>query len=824
MSKQSVSPSHVTNSFSYSLQVEDMSCASCLGRVETALKKVDGVTEVNVNLMTELATIKADKAITLNTLRAAVENAGYPVKQNTIHLTIEGMSCASCVGRVERALQSVSGVSTVQVNLATEQATIQGYITAEELIDAVNKAGYQAQTLNNSSTQRAELAEKKENETAALKQQLIVALLFSMPVFILEMGAHFIHPLASWIDLHIGQQANWYLQFILATIVLLYPGRTFYRIGLAALGRLAPDMNSLVALGTLAAYAFSVVATFWPQLLPAQTVHVYYEAAVVIITLILLGRYLEAKAKGKTSAAIQRLAGLQAKTARVLRNGTLKELPISEVQHGDIIDVKPGERIPVDGIVQKGTSYVDESMISGEPVPVEKTIGDQITGGTVNQTGFFQFSATAVGEQTVLAQIIRLVEQAQGAKLPIQTLVDKITMWFVPLVMLAALLTFITWWSLGSSSALSFALVNAVAVLIVACPCAMGLATPTSIMVGTGRGAEMGILFRKGDALQALQKAKVIAVDKTGTLTKGHPVLTDLELNNKFHRDDILSWLASVESRSEHPIAKAIVEAAHKEGITWAEPEDFESITGLGVRAMVNGLRIDVGADRFMTHIGVNPTLFEQTAQRLAQQGKSPLYLAVNQELAAIIAVADPIKNTTPDAISALHRLGIKVAMITGDNRHTAHAIAAQLGIDEVIAEVLPEGKVEAIHRLQSQYGNVAFVGDGINDAPALATADVGIAIGTGTDVAIEAAEVVLMSGDLLGVPKAIALSNATLTNIKQNLFWAFAYNTALIPIAAGALYPHFGLLMSPIFAAAAMALSSVFVITNALRLRHQHL
>lgn len=813
--------SHELNSqTTYSLAIEGMSCASCVGRVENALKKVDGVTAVSVNLITEQATVTAPPTTQLSALRDAVEHAGYKVKEDSITLAVADMSCASCVGRVERILQAVPGVTSVSVNLATEQAVVHGIFNPDELIRLVSKAGYPAQILTNNSTQRAALVEKKEQETYQLKNQLLLALLLSLPVFILEMGSHFIPSLAIWIEQTLGQQNNWYLQFVLATLVLLFPGRAFYQSGLPALWRLAPDMNSLVALGTLAAYGYSIIATFWPQLLPAQTVHVYYEAAVVIISLILLGRFLEARAKGKTSAAIQRLAGLQAKTAVVIRDDLKLEIPINDVILGDLIEVKPGERIPVDGIVENGNSYVDESMISGEPIPVEKEKGQSVTGGTVNQTGTFQFTATAVGEQTVLAQIIDLVEQAQSAKLPIQTLVDKITMWFVPAVIVIALLTFLTWWLVGMESGLSFAIVNAVAVLIVACPCAMGLATPTSIMVGTGRGAELGILFSKGDALQALQNAQVIAVDKTGTLTEGHPVLTDLVLQPNYSRHDALRWLASVESRSEHPIAKAIVNAAQAENITWPEPEHFQSLTGFGVRASVDGKVIDIGADRLMEQIGADPTPFKQTAQRLAQEGKSPLYLAVDQQLVAIVAVADPIKTSTPAAIAALHQLGLKVAMITGDNQHTAQAIAKQLHIDEVIAEVLPEGKVQAVNALKEKYGSLAFVGDGINDAPALAAADVGIAIGTGTDVAIEAAEVVLMSGDLQGVPKAIALSKATLRNIKQNLFWAFAYNTALIPIATGALYPVLGILISPIFAAAAMALSSVFVLSNALRLR----
>jgi len=563
-----------------------------------------------------------------------------------------------------------------------------------------------------------------------------------------------------------------------------------------------------------------MVATFAPGLLPAGTVNVYYEAAAVIVTLILLGRFLEARAKGRTSEAIQRLVKLQAKEAHVLRDGRMVDIPINDVALGDIVEVRPGERVPVDGEITEGRSFVDESMITGEPIPVEKAAGSTVVGGTVNQKGALTLRATAVGGQTMLAQIIRMVEQAQGSKLPIQAVVDKVTLWFVPAVMLVALLTFLVWLVFGPSPALTFALVNAVAVLIIACPCAMGLATPTSIMVGTGRGAEMGVLFRKGEALQLLKDAKVVAVDKTGTLTEGRPVLTDLEIAEGFSRDPVLAKVAAVESRSEHPIARAIVESATEGGIALPTMTDFDSVTGMGVRATVDGSRVEVGADRYMRSLGLDVGVFAGTAERLGNEGKSPLYAAIDGRLAAIIAVADPIKASTPAAIAALHQLGLKVAMITGDNARTAQAIAKQLGIDEVVAEVLPEGKVDAVRRLKASHGQIAYVGDGINDAPALAEADVGLAIGTGTDVAVESADVVLMSGDLRGVPNAIALSKATLGNIRQNLFWAFGYNTALIPVAAGALYPAYGVLLSPIFAAGAMALSSVFVLGNALRLR----
>ena len=810
------------DSVAVSLPIEGMTCASCVGRVEKALKAVPGVNKASVNLATERADITFEGKPDVAAAVQAVQKAGYAVAETSLELSVAGMTCASCVGRVEKALKAVPGVSSATVNLATERASITaaGGVSASALIQAVAKAGYEARTLSAETSDTDAVAERQAAELKSLTRALTVAAIFALPVFILEMGAHIVPAFHHVIAETIGTQNSWYLQFVLATIVLFGPGLRFFKKGIPALLRGAPDMNSLVAVGTSAAYAYSVVATFAAGLLPAGTVNVYYEAAAVIVALILLGRYMEARAKGNTSEAIKRLLGLQAKTARVVRDGATMELAIEEVVAGDLIEVRPGERIPVDGEVVEGTSFIDESMISGEPVPVEKAPGSEVVGGTVNQNGALTFRATKVGGDTLLAQIIRMVEQAQGSKLPIQALVDRITMWFVPAVMAAAVLTFIIWLTFGPEPALTFALVNAVAVLIIACPCAMGLATPTSIMVGTGRAAQMGVLFRKGEALQSLKDAKVVAVDKTGTLTKGRPELTDLIVAPGFERNAVLGKVATVEAKSEHPIAQAIVDAARTQDIALGAISQFESITGFGVSARVDGDLVEIGADRYMRELGLNVETFGSDAARLGDEGKTPLYAAINGQLAAMIAVADPIKETTAAAIRALHDLGLKVAMITGDNRRTGQAIARQLGIDEVVAEVLPDGKVEAVQRLKRQYGPVAYVGDGINDAPALAEADVGLAIGTGTDIAIEAADVVLMSGDLGGVPNAIALSKATLRNIKQNLFWAFAYNVALIPVAAGLLYPVNGSLLSPVFAAGAMALSSVFVLTNALRLR----
>ncbi|MDH1335035.1 heavy metal translocating P-type ATPase [Comamonas thiooxydans] len=818
----------LTKSGAFELSVEGMTCASCVGRVERALKKVPGVQEAVVNLATEKASLTVadpnQASAILPQAVAAIEKAGYAVPAQSVDLQVGGMTCASCVGRVERALKKVPGVQNAVVNLATERASVQlqGSVDVSSLIAAIEKAGYEAQPVlhNVAATGEDAAAQRQAQERESLKRSLIFATVFALPVFLLEMGGHMVPAFHHWIAGSIGTQNSWYIQFALTAVVLFGPGRRFFEKGVPALLRAAPDMNSLVAVGTSAAFAYSVVATFVPQWLPAGTVNVYFEAAAVIVALILLGRFLEARAKGNTSEAIRRLVQLQAKTARVRREGLVQEIDIAQVRAGDLIEVRPGERIPVDGEVIEGRSFVDESMISGEPVPVEKAEGAEVVGGTVNQNGALAFRATKVGADTLLAQIIRMVEQAQGSKLPIQALVDKITMWFVPAVMAAALLTFVIWLIWGPDPALSFALVNAVAVLIIACPCAMGLATPTSIMVGTGRAAQMGVLLRKGEALQQLKDARVVAVDKTGTLTRGRPELTDLVLADGFERAAVLAQVAAVEDRSEHPIARAIVDAAKAEGLEVPAISDFASVTGFGVRALVLGDQVEIGADRFMRELGLSVDGFAAEAERLGSEGKTPLYAAIGGKVAAMIAVADPIKSTTKPAIDALHALGLKVAMITGDNRHTAEAIARQLGIDEVVAEVLPGGKVESVKRLKAEHGTLAYVGDGINDAPALAEADVGIAIGTGTDIAIEAADVVLMSGDLSGVPNAIALSKATMKNIGENLFWAFAYNVALIPVAAGLLYPFNGMLLSPVFAAGAMALSSVFVLSNALRLK----
>jgi len=743
-----------------------------------------------------------------------------PNQSQELELSIGGMNCASCVAHVEKALAAVDGVSSASVNLATERAhvVLAHPVAPEELILSVEQAGYKAGFAR--SDDRNEQAMRREQERVKLKQKFLISLIATLPVFAMEMGSHLIPALHHWLMATLGNW-NWIVQAALTTLVMFGPGWIFYQKGLPALARLQPDMNSLVALGSLAAWSYSLVATFTPNVLPIGTVHVYFEAAAVIVTLILLGRLMEANARGRTSDAIARLVKLQPHSATRVRDGQQETVDLSLIQPNDQLLVRPGERIPLDGEIIEGSSFIDESMMTGEPIPVSKIVAAEVIGGTLNTTGSFTYRVTKTGKDTLLAQIIELVETAQGSKLPIQALVDQITRWFVPVVILIAALTFGAWLVLGPEPALSFALVNAVAVLIIACPCAMGLATPTSIMVGTGRAASMGLLFRSGTALQTLAEVKTIAFDKTGTLTLGKPNVTDFIVASGFEKNAILALAAAAEQHSEHPIANALVDAAAAEKIALGTLETFEAIPGYGLKAKVSGEEIHIGADRLFEKLGINLDVFSTTAQQLAAEGKTPIYVSVNNHIAAVMALADTIKPGTLAALKALHALDFKIAMITGDNQRTADVIAKQLGIDLVIAEVLPNQKVAAVKELRKQHGAIAYVGDGINDAPALTEADLGLAIGTGTDIAIESADLVLVSGDIQGVPKSIALARATMRNIKQNLFWAFAYNVALIPLAAGIAYPFFGLLLSPMLAASAMALSSVFVVTNALRLRN---
>lgn len=738
-----------------------------------------------------------------------------------ITLAVRGMSCASCTGRVERALTAVPGVGEANVNLATGRASVRGDgLSPDVLVTALRNAGYEAEALGSGMEHIDRDSEASSGEMRALRRSLLLAAVMTLPIVVLDMGGHFIPPFAAWLESRLGTGNLHRLFFLLATVVQFGPGMRFYRLGIPAALRGAPDMNTLVILGTSAAWGYSVVATFLPQVLPEGSAHVYFEASAVIITLILVGRYLEALAKGRTSSAIKKLLGLRAKTARVLRPTGELEIPIGDVLTGDRVRVRPGEKIPVDGLVLEGRSHVDESMVTGEPIPSLKEAGAEVIGGTINKTGGFIFRATKVGSDTLLAQIVRMVEQAQAARLPIQSLVDRVTRYFVPAVILVALGTFIVWLLFGPEPALTLAVVNAVAVLIIACPCAMGLATPTSIMVGTGKAAESGVLFRQGDALQSLRGVDVVAFDKTGTLTLGRPAVTRVEVAEGFTDLEVLALAAAVEQGSEHPIAHAIVEAAKVRKIDVSAAEAFAADPGFGVSAQVNGHHVAVGAARLMHKMDIRLDLFAELETAAADAAQTPVYVAVDGKPAALIGIADPVKETAAAAIRALHQTGLRVAMISGDNRRVADVLARQLGIDEVTAEILPEGKAKVVEAMRADGRKVVFVGDGINDAPALAHADVGIAIGTGTDIAIESADVVLMSGDPLKVSHAIALSHATLRNIRQNLFWAFAYNTCLIPVAAGALYPAFGILLSPMLAAVAMAASSLCVITNALRLK----
>ncbi|WP_424832962.1 heavy metal translocating P-type ATPase [Ruegeria sp.] len=797
------------------IKITGMSCASCVGRVESALQSVAGVQDATVNFATKTALVTYDGP--LPDVVRALDSAGYPAATQQCTLQIDGMSCASCVARIERALLASPGVVQAQVNLAAGTALVtclEGATDPATLAKAATDAGYPASAEKDA---RSDSRSAQDDEIHALTRSTLLAALLALPVFALEMGGHMIPAFHHWVHATIGAQTSYLIQFALTSALLLGPGRMFYSKGIPSLLRGTPDMNALVALGTGAAYLYSVVSVFAPQALPQGTANVYFEAAAVIVALILLGRLLEARAKGRTGAAIRKLVGLQPNTARVERDGVFTDRPITEIVAGDVLQIRPGERVPVDGQVLDGTSYIDESMITGEPVPVGKNTGDEVVGGTVNGTGALRVCATHVGADTVLAQVIRMVEQAQGAKLPIQGLVDQITHRFVPAVIAVACLTVLAWLFFGPPPSLPLALVAGVSVLIIACPCAMGLATPTSIMVGTGRAAELGVLFRKGDALQQLQQAKVIALDKTGTLTLGRPQLVDVIPANGFDHTEVLRLAAAVEDYSEHPIATAI---------TRAGPEvlpvvcDFQSLTGLGLQASVEGRMILIGSDRLMEQNDVDLGVLTAETEHHAAKGATPLYLSVDGLAAAALIVSDPIKPGTQEALARLHQMGFTLAMVTGDNARTARALADELGIDHVTAEVLPSGKLAEITKLQNDFGTVAFVGDGINDAPALAAADIGIAIGTGTDVAIETADVVLMSGDLRGVANAVEISCRTMRNIRQNLGWAFGYNTLLIPVAAGVLYPFGGPMLSPALAAGAMALSSVFVVSNALRLR----
>ena len=800
--------------------VEGMSCASCVGRVERSLRALPGVEDVAVNLVSEKATVRFAGAPDLPAVAAALGQAGYPMTNAETVLSVDGMTCASCVGRVERALKAVPGVLEARVNLATQTASVryaEGAVAPSELAAVVTAAGYAARPKAEDSG--AAVASRRAEEIAQLRRSFWLALALSLPVVVLAMGPHLVPTFHHWLMAGPGARLSGIVQSVLTLAVLVGPGRVFITHGLPALWRGAPEMNSLVALGALSAFAYSLVATYAPALLPEAARAVYYEAAASIVTLILLGRMLEARAKGRAGEAIARLADLRPRVALVLRDGGPVELPVGEVVRGDLLQLRPGERVAADGLVVTGRSYVDESMLTGEPLPVEKAEGAVLSGGTLNGMGALTYRVTAVGTDTVLAQIMRLVEDAQATKLPVQALVDRITLWFVPAVMALAALSALIWYLVGPEPALSHALVAGISVLIIACPCAMGLATPVSVLVGSGRAAELGILFRRGDALQKLADVRLVAFDKTGTLTVGHPALTGIRPLNGLSEDRVLALAAAAEAGSEHPLARALLDAASAKGLTLPTAEAGQALPGRGYRARVDGLDLLIGNAAALREAGVDPSALEAAAGAAASEGKTAIFMALDGQAAALFVLSDPVRPTAAAAVAALTAAGIRTAMISGDAKATAAAVAAELGIGTVVAGVLPGAKVAALQELAGGLP-VAFVGDGINDAPVLAAADVGLAMGGGSDLAREAAEVVIMRNDPAVVASAIALSRATLRNIRQNLFWAFAYNAVLIPVAAGVLYPFNGLLLSPVLASAAMALSSVFVVTNALRLR----
>lgn len=737
-----------------------------------------------------------------------------------IDLLISGMSCSSCVANVESKLKKMIGVVHAQVNFASETATVEfvsEQINRQDLILVIESLGYK---VTDSQLGDPVAGEKiaRESELKKLQGRFLLGLFLVIPLFVLT---HW-NNLGFDNFLTLSKHGNFQLQLLIQTPIQFWVGWQFYRGAWNALKNRTSDMNTLIATGTSAAYIYSVLVTFVPSLFAAEGLvsEVYFDTAGVIIVLILLGRLLEARAKGQTSEAIKKLIGLQAKTARVIRAGQELEIPIEDVVIGDTVIVRPGEKIPVDGVIIEGSSAIDESMVTGESIPVEKQVGAEVIGVTINKTGSFRFEATKIGKDTMLAQIIRMVQDAQGSKPPIARLADIIAAYFVPAVILIALFTFVVWLTFGPNPALTYAVLNFVAVMIIACPCALGLATPTSIMVGTGRGAESGILIRSGEALETTHKLDTIVLDKTGTITKGKPAVTDLFVVDGFDKKELLRLAASAEKGSEHPLGEAIVRKAEEESLVLVSLVNFIAIPGQGIKAQFEGRNLLLGNPQLLHENKIPLKGLEAQILSLAKEGKTPILVAVDGKTVGIIAVADTVKESSARAIKALRKLGLEVVMLTGDNRTTAEAIARVVGVDRVVAEVLPDQKTAEIMRLQAKGKKVGMVGDGLNDAPALVQADVGIAIGTGTDIAIEAADITLISGDLTGVVNAIALSKATIRNIKQNLFWAFAYNTLLIPVAAGVLFPFFGILLNPMFAAAAMGMSSLTVVGNAVRLR----
>lgn len=797
--------------------VGGMTCASCVANLESALNRVPGAERIGVNLATERATITYNEDLTdVRALARAIEDAGYQVRNEAVTLPIRGMTCAACVSTLERGLHKIPGVLSARVNLATSRGTVTylpSIINLDGLRQAVEGLGYEIPEVINPAEGAEHRAREREMET--LRRKFLVGAILSGLVMLGSMPE-----LVPWWP---GILTNHYTLWALTTPVQFWVGGQFLRGFAKALGHGTADMNTLVTIGTMAAYLYSVGVTLAPRFFSVGSIHVavYFDTAAVLITLIVLGRWLEAKARGRTSEAITRLLGLQPKVARVRHGSVESDLPVEEVAVGDLIVVRPGEKIPVDGIVREGYSSVDESMLTGESLPIEKAPGASVVGASLNKTGSFVFEATRVGKETVLAQIVQLVESAQGSKAPIQRLADKVAGIFVPVVVGLSVLTFGVWYVVGPAPAFPYALSNFMAVLLIACPCALGLATPTAIMVGTGRGAEAGILIKSAESLETAHRVQTVIFDKTGTLTRGEPVVTEVVVVDAVERDEVMRLAAAAEWGSEHPLGKAIVAEANAAAIAVPPAQDFEAIPGQGVRARVAGKLVHLGTLQFLRDHGIALSGLEKEAERLAQGGQTPMYVAADDEAIGVIAVADAVKPGVHAAVAALQAMGLDVAMITGDNSRTAAAIAREVGIERVLAEVLPQDKAAEVKKLQAEGRVVAMVGDGINDAPALAQADVGIALGTGTDVAIETADIALLRDDLMGVATSIRLSRRTMQTIRQNLFWAFFYNAILIPVAAGILYPVFGVLLNPMFAGAAMAFSSVSVVTNSLRLRH---
>ena len=802
------------------LKISGMTCSACANRIEKVVSKMDGVKEANVNFATETLTVNYDdKVITKADIEQKVEKIGFKIQKNIQSHTykIEGMTCSACANRVEKVTKKMTGVESAVVNFATEKLSVSydaDAINFGDIKAKVEKAGYK---LIREDEQKVEEKRKKLDEKGKLLWRLILSLIFAVPLLTITMGHMVGMPLPKIIDPMMNPLNFAIIQLVL-TIPVMIIGYKFYYIGYKNLFKLSPNMDSLIAIGTSAAFIYSLYGTYKIYTGDGSyAMSLYYEAAVTILALITLGKYLEAISKGKTSQAIKKLMGLAPKTATIVRDGKELGIPIDEVIVGDIIIVKPGEKLPVDGEVIEGATAIDEAMLTGESIPVEKTVGSKVIGASINKTGFIKYKATKVGKDTALSQIIKLVEDAQGSKAPIAKMADIIASYFVPIVIGLAILASIGWIIAGENGV--FALTIFISVLVIACPCALGLATPTAIMVGTGKGAEYGVLIKGGEALEITHKIDTIVFDKTGTITEGKPVVTDI-ITTTISENELLSIAASSEKGSEHPLGEAIVKGAEERNIKFKEISNFKAIPGHGIQVEIEGKTILLGNKKLMSENSIEVGELGVKSDKLANEGKTPMYIAINNKLEGIIAVADTVKPSSKEAIENLHKMGIKVAMITGDNKKTAHAIAKQVGIDIVLAEVLPEDKANEVKKLQEKGSKVAMVGDGINDAPALAQADIGIAIGTGTDVAIESANIVLMKGDLRDVATAIKLSKATIRNIKQNLFWAFGYNVLGIPVAMGVLHIFGGPLLNPMIGAAAMSLSSVSVLANALRLR----